>query len=90
MAHDRYFKKVLYAVSAGPFYDHYVKLSDLDSSLSDYIGKNFKFFPFFSNALGALDGTHISAWTTAADRHALRDRKGQISQNCLAVLWTAT
>lgn len=82
---SKYFKKVLYAVSAGPFYDHYVKLPDCNFSLSDYIGKNSKFFPFFANALGALDGTHINAWTTAADRHASRDRKGQISQNCLAV-----
>lgn len=82
---DRYFRKVLYAVSAGPFYEHYVKLPNLSSNISDYIRKNPKLFPFLENALGALDGTHINAWTSAANRHASRDRKGGITQNCLAV-----
>lgn len=35
--------------------------------------------------LGALDGTHINCFTSSADRHAARDRKGGVSQNCLAV-----
>jgi hypothetical protein len=35
--------------------------------------------------LGALDGTHINCFTSAADRHASRDRKGGHTQNCLAV-----
>jgi hypothetical protein len=80
----RYFKKVLGAVSQGDFYNYYVKLPD-PMSVSDYIHKNPKFSPFFVNALGALDGTHINSWTTAANRHANRDRKGSITQNCLAV-----
>jgi hypothetical protein len=53
--------------------------------VADYIRKNSKFYPFFEHALGALDGTHINASTSAADRHANRDRKGGITQNCLAV-----
>jgi hypothetical protein len=80
----RYFKKVLKAVSEGDFYNYYVKLPD-PTSVSDYICKNPKFFPFFVNALGALDGTHINSWTTAANWHANRDCKGSIMQNCLAV-----
>ena len=34
--------------------------------------------------MGALDGTHINAFTSAVDRHASQDRKGGITQNCLA------
>src|ERR1700678_1225150 len=42
-------------------------------------------FHFLENALGALDKTHIKSWTSAANWHASRDRKGGITQNCLAV-----
>jgi hypothetical protein len=80
----RYFKKVLKAVSEGDFYNYYVKLPD-PTSVPDHICKNPKFFPFFVNALGALDGTHINSWTTGANWHANRDCKGSITQNCLAV-----
>jgi hypothetical protein len=82
---NRYFQKVLFAVSSSPFYEHYVKLPEITSNISDYIRQNSKFFPFLENALGALDGTHIKSWTSAANRHASRDRKGGITQNCLAV-----
>jgi hypothetical protein len=63
---NRYFKKVLVAVSEGNFYNYHVKLPDL-TSVSDYIHNNSKFYPFFANALGSLDGTHINSWTTAAN-----------------------
>ncbi|CAA7262418.1 unnamed protein product [Cyclocybe aegerita] len=67
-----------------PFYDLYVKLPDLLTPIPDYILTNSKFFPYFRSALGALDGTHINAFTSAADRHASHDCKGGITQNCLA------
>ena len=82
---NSYFQVVLNAVSSGPFYNTFIKLPNLNTPLSDYIQNNPKFFLFFINALGALDGTHINCTTTAADRHAFRDRKGGMTQNCLAV-----
>ncbi|KAH9172558.1 hypothetical protein EDB89DRAFT_1835298, partial [Lactarius sanguifluus] len=72
---SKYFQKVLLAVSSGKFYNTYVQLPTATTTLSNYIAKNAKFFPFFQNALGALDETHINCSTTAADRHASRDRK---------------
>lgn len=45
---------------------------------------NPKFFPFFKDALGAIDGTHIKATPAGEDRPRYRDRKGDISQNVLA------
>jgi hypothetical protein len=82
---SRYFHKTLLAVSSGPFYNHFVQLPDVTTSVPNYIRKNSKFYPFFEHALGALDGTHINASTSAVNRHANRDRKGGITQNCLAV-----
>lgn len=35
-------------------------------------------------AIGAIDGTHINCCLTAEDRHAAQNRKGGVSQNCLA------
>jgi hypothetical protein len=82
---NSYFRTVLDAVSAGPFYHAYVKLPNINTPLSDYIRYNHKLYPFLHNVLGALDGTHINCFTSAADRHASRDRKGGVTQNCLAV-----
>ncbi|CAA7270773.1 unnamed protein product [Cyclocybe aegerita] len=81
---SKYFQKVLNAVSSGPFYDLYVKLPDLSTPIPDYILTNSKFFPYFRSVLGALDGTHINAFTSAADQHASHDHKGGITQNFLA------
>jgi hypothetical protein len=45
-----------------------------------------KFYPYFSNCIGALDGTHIPAVVSALDQKPFRNRKGFISQNVLAVV----
>ncbi|KAF8164400.1 hypothetical protein BJ912DRAFT_801121, partial [Pholiota molesta] len=72
---SKYFRAVLDVVSSGPFYNTFIKLPDLNTPLSEHIRNNPKLYPFLQNALGALDGTHIHCFTSAADRHASRDRK---------------
>lgn len=52
--------------------------------MSPYISSRKRFTPWFNNAIGAMDGTHINSCPSAADRQAARDRKGGVSQNCLA------
>ena len=81
---SRYFRKILQAVSSGPFYAKYVRLPGVDDSISSYISGQKRFTPWFNNAIGAMDGTHINSCPSAADRHASRNRKGGVSQNCLA------
>lgn len=44
---------------------------------------NPKRYPFFKDALGALDGTHINCSPSAQEREAARNRKGLLTQNCL-------
>ncbi|RXW11522.1 hypothetical protein EST38_g14334 [Candolleomyces aberdarensis] len=75
--------KRLSQISQGPFYQHYVKLPTLETPLSAIIQDNPKFFPFFQNVIGAIDGTHINAHTSALERHINQDQKGGITQNCL-------
>jgi hypothetical protein len=73
----------LWAVSAGPFYQQFVTLPTEETPLSSSIRNNPKFYPFFENVIGAIDGTHINAHTSALERHINRDRKGGMTQNCL-------
>jgi hypothetical protein len=65
-------------------YSSYVKLPNEHSTLEDEIASNPKLFPFFKDCLGAVDGTHIPAWVSAALRARYRNRKGDISQNVFA------
>jgi hypothetical protein len=81
----RYFFKTLTFLSSPPFYNDHVKLPSSESPIPPEIQNNPKFFPFFRDALGAIDGTHINCCPSAADQQAARDRKGSITQNCLAI-----
>ncbi|KAH9181253.1 hypothetical protein AeNC1_016772 [Aphanomyces euteiches] len=44
-----------------------------------------KFFPFFENCIGALDGTHIPVHVPVSQQKPFRNRKGFLSQNVLGV-----
>ncbi|XP_059436125.1 protein ALP1-like [Corylus avellana] len=46
-----------------------------------YIQENPKYYPWFQNCVGAIDGTHIKAWVPAQKQNAFRGRKGVVSQN---------
>jgi len=71
-------------LSCGTFYKQYVHLSHVDDPPPNFIRNQPKFWPFFQGAIGAIDGTHINACPSAAERHAACNCKGGISQNCLA------
>ena len=66
------------------FYNCYIQLPAANDPVSSKIADNPKFFPFFQNVIGAIDGTHISCVPSAEDHEACRNRKGGVSQNCLA------
>ena len=80
----RCFNSILMAVTSQAFYKTYIQLPNLDTPLNTYIADNPEFFPFFEGALGALDGTHISARPPAQDHVRYRNRKSGVSQNVLA------
>jgi hypothetical protein len=80
----RYFRRVLDVLSSPAFYNSNVKLPDANIPVPDFIRNNPKLYPFFSGAIGAMDGTHLQVSCSAEERHAARDRKGGLTQNCLA------
>jgi hypothetical protein len=60
-------------------------LPTLDTPLSDVIRNNPKFFPYFQDAVGAVDCTHVHCWPSSATRSRYRDRNGNLTQNIFAV-----
>jgi hypothetical protein len=54
------------------------------TEIPDAITTNPKFYPFFQDALGAVDGTHIAAKVYDEEMGRYRNRKGFLSQNVMA------
>jgi len=69
--------------SAAPFYTQCIRLPGANSPIPPKIRRNPRFFPYFRDALGALDGSHIHSAPPASERASCRNRKGFVSQNCL-------
>ncbi len=75
---------MLYIFSSSPFYSDFVRQPRSTDSRSPYIFSNPKFNPFFEDAIGAMDGTHFISSGSAEERAIACDRKGLVTQNCLA------
>jgi hypothetical protein len=65
-------------------YQDVVKLPTSDTSLSTRIADDNKYKRYFTNCIGALDGTHIEVHVSSLDQPRYRNRKGFFSQNVLA------
>jgi hypothetical protein len=75
---------VLNALTSDLVYCAYVKLPGNDVTIPNIIRHSTK-FQFFRDCIGALDGTHLPAHVSPDQHPRYRNRKGQISQNILAV-----
>ena len=71
--------------SLEPFYIDNIHLPHNHNPVPPEILKNPKFYPFFKDALGTINGTHINCNSTAEDQQAAHDCKGSLTQNCLAI-----
>lgn len=74
---------MLIIFSSPPFYTKYVRLPTEFDPTPPQIRNEPKFWPFFKNAIGAIDGSHINSAPPASERPLCRNRKGFVSQNCL-------
>ena len=80
-----YFFKMLVIFSSMPFYTDHIYLPHKGDPTPSKIYENSKFYPFFKDTLGAIDGMHINCCPPAADHKASCDYKGHLTQNCLAI-----
>ncbi|KAH1047135.1 hypothetical protein J1N35_037919, partial [Gossypium stocksii] len=78
----RYFRAVLRAVLK--LYKLVIKLPD--ESTPSEIRNNPRFYPYFKDCIGALDGTHIRASVPLSIQGRFRSRKGGMTQNVLAAI----
>ena len=69
--------------SSPPFYTNHVRLPNANDPVPPEIQQNPKFWPYFKDALGAIDGSHINFAPPASLCDVYWNRKGFISQNCL-------
>jgi len=77
--------RVLDALTSPEIYYDLLELPTRNSPVPEEIRNNTDFFPWFKDCIGAIDGTHIPAHVPEGERAAYRNRKGDISQNVLAV-----
>ena len=75
---------VLDALTSDLVYHAYVRLPGDDVTIPDVIRCSLK-LRFFIDCIGALDGTHLPARVSLDHHPRYWNRKGQISQNVLAV-----
>jgi hypothetical protein len=61
----------------------YVHLPTADDSVPSHIHNNPKLWPFFKDALAAIDGSHIHSAPPALEWAFYWNCKGFLSQNCL-------
>jgi hypothetical protein len=66
-------------------YPRFTYLPNAGTPLATRILDDPKYYPYFNNCLGALDGTHISIHVPLKEQLRYRNRKGTLSQNVLAV-----
>jgi hypothetical protein len=66
-------------------YLHEVKLPTIETPIPYHIRKSRKFWPHFKDCIGALDGSHVNAHVPTDRQGSYRNRKGQLTQNVLAV-----
>ncbi|KAF9240414.1 hypothetical protein BU15DRAFT_30321, partial [Melanogaster broomeanus] len=71
---SRYFRKMLFIFSSPPFYTRYVHMPASDK-IHNKMRNNPRFWPFFKDAIGVVDASHINAAPSARSRPAFRNRK---------------
>jgi len=79
----RYFNRVLEGLVI--LSSENINLPDPNIIAPEIQQKEGKLYPYFKNAIGAADGTHILARVPASDMARFRNRKGDITQNVLGI-----
>ncbi|KIO03185.1 hypothetical protein M404DRAFT_113498, partial [Pisolithus tinctorius Marx 270] len=70
-----YFKRMLHAFSEGRIYTTYVCLPRANSPVPSRIATNPKFYPYFKDTIGALNGTHIACAPSASEQDLMHNCK---------------
>ncbi|KIM67423.1 hypothetical protein SCLCIDRAFT_40316, partial [Scleroderma citrinum Foug A] len=72
---SRYFCKMVKIFTSELFYSKYISLASSTTDVHPNIVNNYRFFPYFKDAIGAIDGSHIPASPPLCDHATYRNRK---------------
>ncbi|GFP83644.1 putative nuclease harbi1 [Phtheirospermum japonicum] len=78
---SRHFNNVLRAIKS--FSREFLQPSNPPIGTPLEIVKSNRFYPYFEDCIGVIDGMHIPAHVPAKDQSRFRNRKGVLSQNVL-------
>ncbi|KAL3614680.1 hypothetical protein CASFOL_041437 [Castilleja foliolosa] len=78
---SRHFNNVLRAIKS--FSREFLQPSNPSIGTALEIVNSNRFFPYFEDCIGVIDGMHIPAHVPAKDQSRFRNRKGVLSQNVL-------
>jgi hypothetical protein len=81
---DRTYLKIIRHILKPDFSNLFVQHVSELSSLHSIIEANGRYFLFFKDCVGAIDGTHIPVSPLVLDRAQWRDRDGKLTQNVIA------
>ncbi|KAK1615313.1 hypothetical protein QYE76_020830 [Lolium multiflorum] len=79
---SRYFQQVLYAI--GDLRGEMIKPTSMNTPTK--IKNSYRWFPYFRDCIGTIDGTHVTAKVPRSMSAAFRGRKHYTSQNVLAAV----
>ena len=75
---------MLVIFSSPPLYTNFIRPPKVGDPVPEYIFNDPKLYPFFEDALRAIDGSHFNAFA-ASNQDALRDCNGTLTTNALAI-----
>ncbi|KAL0910311.1 hypothetical protein M5K25_021279 [Dendrobium thyrsiflorum] len=81
---SRYFNLVIRAIVS--FADEFINLPQAEIECHPFVRSNALFYPYFKNAIGAIDGTHITAVVSNNLQNRYQNRKGFTSQKVMAAV----
>ncbi|KAL0914199.1 hypothetical protein M5K25_017711 [Dendrobium thyrsiflorum] len=81
---SRYFNLVLRAIVS--FAEEFINLPQGEVECHPFVRSNAIFYPYFKNAIGAIDDTHIPVVVSNNLQNRYRNRKGFTSQNVMVAV----
>ncbi|KIM64947.1 hypothetical protein SCLCIDRAFT_1164605, partial [Scleroderma citrinum Foug A] len=74
-----YFHKMVNLFASEPLYSRYISFASSTIGMHPKIMNNFRFWPYFKDAISTIDGSHIPAFPPQHDRAVYHNRKGFMS-----------
>ncbi|MQL75956.1 hypothetical protein Taro_008347 [Colocasia esculenta] len=83
--HFQHFSETIITKALASLHFNYIKLPSLTNPVHPRIRHDDRFYPYFKDAIGAIDGTHIPAHILREKQARYRNCKEVVNQNVMGV-----